>query len=66
MKIPDFVKPEIDYIKANANFTEREDTLFDLRNSEIPLEVCAEMMNCSMSTVNRLSKSMKKKIMKVL
>lgn len=65
MRIPDFVKSEIDYIKANANMTPREDQLFDLRNKEISLENCAEIMNCSVSTINRLNKSMKKKIMKV-
>lgn len=30
LKIPDFIKPEIDFIKANANFTEQETMLFDL------------------------------------
>ena len=32
LKIPDFTKPEIDYIKANANFKPQEEQLFDLRN----------------------------------
>lgn len=66
MRIPDFIKPEIDYIKDNANMTEREEMLFYLRNKEIPLEECAERMNCSVSTVYRINKSMKKKIMKVI
>lgn len=66
MRIPDFVKSEIDYIKDNANMTEREEMLFYLRNKEIPLEECAERMNCSVSTVYRINKSMKKKIMKVI
>ncbi len=66
MKIPDFVKSEIDYIKENANFTEREENLFYMRNKELSLEECAERMNCSISTVYRVNKSMKKKIKKVL
>lgn len=66
MRIPDFVKSEIDYIKDNANMTEREEMLFFLRNKEIPLEECAERMNCSVSTVYRINKSMKKKIMRVI
>lgn len=66
MRIPDFIKPEIDYIKDNANMTEREEMLFYLRNKEIPLEECAERMNCSVSTVYRINKSMKKKIMRVI
>lgn len=66
MRIPDFVKSEIDYIKDNANMTPRETELFDLRNKENSLEECAEHMNCSVSTVYRINKSMKKKIMKVI
>ncbi len=66
MRIPDFVKSEIDYIKDNANMTPREAQLFELRNKENSLEECAEHMNCSISTVYRINKSMKKKIMKVI
>lgn len=66
MRIPDFIKSEIDYIKDNANMTEREEMLFYLRNKEIPLEECAERMNCSVSTVYRINKSMKKKVMRVI
>lgn len=66
MKIPDFVKSEIDYIKENANMTPRETQLFELRNKEKSLEECAERMNCSISTVYRINKSMKRKIMKVI
>ena len=66
MRIPDFVKSEIDYIKENANMTPREAQLFDLRNKENSLEECAEHMNCSVSTVYRINKSMKKKILKVI
>lgn len=66
MRIPDFVKSEIDYIKENANMTPREEKLFSLRNKEYSLEECAERMNCSVSTVNRVNKSMKKKILRVI
>lgn len=66
LKIPDFVKSEIDYIKENANMTPRETQLFELRNKEKSLEECAERMNCSISTVYRINKSMKRKIMKVI
>lgn len=66
MRIPDFVKPEIDRIKANANMTPREEQLFDLRNKEVSLEECADIMNCSLSTINRVNKAMKRKIMRVL
>ena len=66
MRIPDFVKSEIDYIKDNANMTPREMQLFELRNKDNSLEECAEYMNCSVSTVYRINKSMKRKIMKVI
>lgn len=66
MRIPDFVKSEIDYIKDNENMTPRETQLFELRNKENSLEECAECMNCSISTVYRINKSMKKKIMRVI
>ena len=66
LRIPDFVKSEIDFIKENANMTPREEQLFSLRNKEYSLEECAEYMNCSISMVNRVNKSMKKKILRVL
>lgn len=66
LKIPDFTKPEIDYIKANANFTVAEQQLFDLRNDEHCLEDCAELMNVSVSTVKRINKKMKSKIIRIL
>lgn len=66
MKISNFIQSEIDYIKSQANFTPRENELFDLRNAENSLEECAYQMNCSLSTINRINKGMKKKILKVL
>lgn len=66
LKIPDFTKPEIEYIKEQANFTTQEAELFLLRNNEHSLEECAELMNVSVSTIYRISKKMKKKIIKVI
>ncbi len=66
LKIPDFTKPEIDFIKGNANFTAQEATLFDLRNAEHCLEECAELMNISVATVYRINKKMKNKIIRLL
>lgn len=66
LKIPDFTKTEIDYIKANANFTRQEEQLFNLRNDENCLEYCAEIMNISVSTVKRINKKMKAKIIKII
>ena len=66
LKIPDFTRPEIEYIKENANFTEQENSLFDLRNRENSLENCAEEMNISLSTVKRINKRIKSKIIRIL
>lgn len=66
IKIPDFTRIEIDYIKERANFTSQENELFDLRNNEHSLEECAEIMNVSCSTIDRLNKKMKTKILKII
>lgn len=66
LKIPDFTKRDIDYLLENCNFTKQEEQLFLLRNEEYSLESCAEIMNVSVSTVYRISKKMKKKILKVI
>lgn len=66
LKIPDFTRPEIERIKADANFTAQETELFMLRNKEYSLEVCAEMMSVSVSTVKRINKKMISKIIKII
>lgn len=66
LKIPDFTKRDINYLLENCNFTKQEEQLFLLRNEEYSLENCAEIMNVSISTVYRISKKMKKKILKVI
>jgi len=66
VRIPDFTKPEIDYLLEYCNFTDRERELFLLRNREYSLEECAESMNLSVPTVSRTNKRMKSKIIRVL
>ncbi len=66
MKIPDFTKPELDYIIANANLTKDEESLMWLRNNEHSLEECAEIMDYSLSTIKRINKRLKDKIIKIL
>ena len=66
MKIPDFTKPELDYILANANLTKDEESLMWLRNNEHSLEECAEIMEYSVSTISRINKRLKNKIIKIL
>lgn len=66
LKVPDFTKPELDFILENANFTRQEAILFGLRNKEYCLEECAELMNVSISTVKRINKKIKTKIVRIL
>lgn len=61
--IPDFNAEKREYFRRECNFTPREEKLYDLRNQECSLEECAEIMHCSESTINRISKRMLKKIM---
>lgn len=66
MKIPNFTKPELEYIIDQANFTDREKELLWLRNNEHSLEECAEIMDYSIATIKRLNKNIKSKILRVL
>lgn len=66
MRIPDFVQSEIDKIIRLGNLTERERELLELRNRELSIEECSDRMNCSVSTVNRVNKSLKRKIQKII
>lgn len=65
MKICDFTMPEIRYFLAECNFTKDEETLFLLRCQDVPLELCAERMNVSIKTTDRLHKKVKDKIGRV-
>lgn len=60
----EFIKEEVDYYLKEANFDSRERLLFLLRNDKVSIEEVAEKMNCSVSTVNRINRTMKKKIIK--
>lgn len=64
--IPEFTKPEIDYIIENANFTEQELQFFNLRNKECSYEYCAEEMNVGTTTVKKIAKKTMNKIMRVI
>ena len=62
MQIRDFTRPEADYLQAVCNFTKEENTLFELRLSDISLEECAERMNMSLPNVKRISQRVNAKI----
>lgn len=65
MKICDFTMPEIRFLMAECNFTEDERRLFELRTCDVPLEICAEKLNVSVKTIDRLHKKVKDKIRRV-
>lgn len=62
MQIRDLTMSEADYLQAVCNFTKDENTLFELRLKDIPLEECAERMNISVPTVKRISQRVNAKI----
>lgn len=64
--ITNFITSDIERIKERGNLTNEERKLLDLRNQERTLEECAEIMCCSVSTVNRISKRLNTKIRKVM
>ena len=64
--ICDFVKWELDMLRAECNFTDEEREFFDLRAKNETLESIAEMMNCSVGKADKLSRNVKRKIFKVL
>ena len=66
MQIRDLTTPEADYLEAVCNFTKEEQTLFELRLKDCPLEECAEIMNLSVPTVKRISQRVNNKIRKEL
>lgn len=66
MKICDFTMPEIRYLLAECNFTKEEETLFLMRSKDIPLEMCAENMNVSTKTIDRLHKKVKDKVGRII
>lgn len=65
-QIPNFLKHELDFFVDQCNFTPREKEFLYLSNNEETLESIAEKLDYSVSTVNRISKNVKNKIMKVL
>ena len=52
------------YLQAVCNFTKDENTLFELRLQDTPLEECAERMDRSVDSVKQLSRRVNNKIRK--
>lgn len=63
--ISEFTKPQLDYIVANANFTETERKLFELRSKDVSHENCAVILNMASSSEYRTYNKMMKKVKKL-
>lgn len=66
MKVCDFVKPELDFLRENCNFVNLEAEIFEMRAKGVPLEEIAEVLNVSPNTAFKTSQRINKKIGKVL
>lgn len=61
IKITDLIQEEVEYLIEHCNFSKREKELFLLRN-DTTLEECAEIMEYSVATINRINKKINIKI----
>ena len=66
MIIADFTKPELDYFRENCNFVNDEIYVFELRSKGHTMEGIAEMLNISIDKAYKISRKVKKKILKVI
>ena len=65
----DFTKPELEYIKENANFTVEELTIFEMLTGKYGRETIvyiANKTNLSTATVSRRIKKIKSKIKRLI
>lgn len=65
----DFTKPELEYIKENANFTIEELTIFEMLTGKYGRETIvyiANKTNLSTATVSRRIKKIKNKIKRLI
>jgi uncharacterized membrane protein len=65
----DFTKPELEYIKENANFTVEELTIFEMLTGKYGRETIvyiANKTNLSTATVSRRINKIKRKIKKLI
>lgn len=65
MKICEFTKPEIDFIKANANFTEDEEVIFNLLSRGKSQKELQFILPYSMRTIERKVQMIKRKVVRI-
>ena len=62
----EFTNDEIEYIKSKIHFTEMQKRIMQYRMDEFTTTKMAMIECCSVSTINREIRKIKKKIMKVV
>lgn len=65
----DFTKPELEYIKENANFNDEQMSIFEMlthRTGRKSIIYISMQMNMSESTTKRRIKEIKKKILRII
>ncbi len=62
----EFTNDEINYIKSKIHFTELQERIIKYRQDEYTVVKMADLENCSIATINREIKKIKKKINKVI
>lgn len=65
MKLSALIKPELDYLRDNGNFTEEELQIFYMLSSGKSIVYISEKMQYSTATVNRRIKKIYEKIDKI-
>lgn len=66
MKISDFIKPELEYLREQCNFVGIETEVFELRSKGVPLELIAEEVNLTIDGVKKISRKINKKIARTI
>ena len=66
MKLTEFTRPEVEYLRQECNFTDEERAVFDMRTSARSIVVIGLTLHMSESTVYRKLNCIKRKILRVL
>ena len=66
MKLYDFTEPELEYFRAQCNFTPDEAVYFNLRAKYFSNQQIAIKLNISEGKVSKLAKAVKSKILRVI
>ena len=65
MKLRDYTVPELEYLKKNCNFTEDEQTYFDLKSKDLSNIKISLKMHISISQVSKIAKRVSLKISRI-